>query len=291
VVCDDNARLLHGYLDGELDLVRSLEIEEHLKSCPDCAQELWNQRTLRKAFRAASVYDRAPAGLAERIRAGVVAQQDKSAQQEASAGASAGVAGPVEEREAPKKAPVQPIRVVTSKRSAWNWLAVAAAILITFAVSWRVAPELNQRRNADMRAGVQADVLTEEILSSHIRSLQPDHLYDVRSTDQHTVKPWFNGRLDFSPTVRDLSEDGYPLVGGRLDYVDHRAVAALVYQRRQHLINVFVWPEAKGNEVAMQTKSVQGYNMVPWEGEGMYHCAVSDLNKGELEQFTELLRK
>ena len=184
-----------------------------------------------------------------------------------------------------KKAPVVSMasKSLTPKRAAWGWLAVAAAILVVFAMSWRIGPGLVRNANSDL--------LAQEIVSSHIRSLQPDHLYDVKSTDQHTVKPWFNGKLDFSPPVRDLAEDGYPLVGGRLDYVDHRAVAALVYQRRQHLINVFIWPEAKGTEEALTTKSVQGYNMIPWEGGGMYQCAVSDLNKGELEKFTELLQK
>jgi anti-sigma factor RsiW len=261
---------LHGYLDGELDLVRSLEIEEHLKICPDCAQELWNQQTLRKAFRSSNLYDRAPAGLADRIRSSIAREAPAAPAENAAA----------ENASAVKKAPVVSI---TSKRAAWGWLAVAAAILMVFAMGWRIGPSLGGRANSDL--------LAQEIVSSHIRSLQPDHLFDVRSTDQHTVKPWFNGKLDFSPPVRDLSDDGYPLVGGRLDYVNHRAVAALVYQRRQHLINVFIWPESKGTEYALQTKSVQGYNIIPWEGGGMYQCAVSDLNKGELEQFTELLRK
>jgi anti-sigma factor RsiW len=272
VVCDDNARLLHGYLDGELDLVRSLEIEEHLKTCPDCAQELWNQQTMRKAFRSSSLYERAPTALADRIRASIARE------------ATADVAATAEDAPAKKATIVSMTPTpLSSKRAAWNWLAVAAAVLLMFTVTWRVVPGLSGRGNSDL--------LTEEIVSSHIRSLQPDHLFDVKSTDQHTVKPWFNGKLDFSPPVHDLAEDGYPLVGGRLDYVDHRAVAALVYQRRQHLINVFVWPEGKGTAEPQRMKSVQGYNMIAWEANGMYHCAVSDLNSGELEQFTELLRK
>ncbi|HKD62605.1 MAG TPA: anti-sigma factor [Candidatus Acidoferrales bacterium] len=280
MVCDDNARFLQGYLDGELDLVRSLEIEEHLKTCPDCAQELWNQQTLRKAFRSSSLYERAPARLADRIRASVA--------REATAGAStnaAANAAPTAENAPAKKAMIVSMTPapISSKRAAWNWLAVAAAVLLMLTVTWRIVPGLSWRGNSDL--------LTEEIVSSHIRSLQPDHLFDVKSTDQHTVKPWFNGKLDFSPPVRDLAEDGYPLVGGRLDYVDHRAVAALVYQRRQHLINVFIWPEGKESGQPARMKSVHGYNMVAWEANGMYHCAVSDLNRGELEQFAELLRK
>src|SRR5215472_572186 len=269
---------MHGYLDGELDLVRSLEIEEHLKTCPDCAQELWNQQALRKAFRSANLYERAPGGMAEHVRGAIARAGAMEGREEANAEARAQVR--VENHPEAKK---KPIPFLTMKRATRNWLAVAAAVLITFAVSWRIAPEVANRGNSDL--------LTQELVTSHIRSLQPDHLFDVKSTDQHTVKPWFNGRLDFSPPVRDLSDEGYPLVGGRLDYVDHRAVAALVYQRRQHLINVFIWPEAKGTEEALKTRSVQGYNMIPWASGGMYQCAVSDLNSGELEQFTELLRK
>ena len=268
MVCDDNARLLHGYLDGELDLVRSLEIEEHLKACPDCAQEIWNHQTLRKAFRSSSLYERAPAGLAGRIR-------DSIAREVAMPDTTTVAQDP--------PATKAPLATLSTNRMAWNWLAVAAAILLVVALSWRVLPGLSGRGN-------NSNLLAEEIISSHIRSLQPEHLIDVRSTDQHTVKPWFNGKLDFSPPVRDLAEEGYPLIGGRLDYVDHRAVAAIVYQRRQHLINVFVWPEDKQAEVTMRSKSVQGYNMIFWERNGMYLCAVSDLNSGELQQFTQLLQ-
>ncbi|MGA8144306.1 MAG: anti-sigma factor [Candidatus Acidiferrales bacterium] len=264
MVCDDNARLLHGYLDGELDLVRSLEIEEHLKTCPDCAQELWSQQTLRKAFRSSSLYERAPDGLADRIRASMARENAATAQENI------------------PNAEKTPGPVLTIKRAAWNWLAVAAAIALLVVLSWRGLPGFGGRGNSDL--------LAQEIVSSHIRSLQPDHLFDVRSTDQHTVKPWFNGKLDFSPPVRDLAEDGYPLVGGRLDYVDHRAVAALVYQRQQHLINVFVWPEDKRTDEALRSKSVDGYNMIFWERGGMYLCAVSDLNTGELQRFTQLLQ-
>ena len=264
MACDDNVRLLHGYIDGELDLVRSIEIEEHLKTCPDCAQELWNQQTLRKAFRSSNLYERAPAGLAGRIHASIAREVAEAA---------------------PEQLPeVKTTRLplLTKTRTVWNWLAVAAAIVLVVAFAFTMLP-----RNPGREA---SDLLAQEIVSSHIRSLQTDHLFDVRSGDQRVVKPWFDGKLDFSPPVRDLSEDGYLLEGGRLDYVDHRAVAALVYQRGRHLINVFIWPEGKEEEEAFRSKSAQGYNMVFWERNGMYHCAVSDLNAGELEQFTQLLQ-
>jgi len=136
---------LHGYLDGELDLVRSLEIEEHLKICPDCAQELWNQQTLRKGFRSSSLYERAPAGLADRVRASIARE------------ATADVATTAENAPAKKATIVSMTPTpLSSKRAAWNWLAVAAAVLLMFTVTWRVVPGLSGRGNSDL--------LTEEIV-------------------------------------------------------------------------------------------------------------------------------
>jgi anti-sigma factor RsiW len=165
----------------------------------------------------------------------------------------------------------------------WNWLAVAATILLAALLTWRAFPLVEGRGTSDLVA--------QELVASHIRSLQPGHLLDVQSTDQHTVKPWFNGKLDFSPPVRDLTEEGFPLIGGRLDYIGHQAVAALVYQRRQHLINVFIWPAGKQSDNNLRSESSQGYNMVIGEREGMYLCAVSDLSSGELQQFAQLIEK
>ena len=129
--------------------------------------------------------------------------------------------------------------------------------------------------------------LSGAIVAGHIRALQPGHLMDMPSTDQHTVKPWFDGRLDFAPPVRDFAADGYPLAGGRLDYLGGRPVAALVYRHRQHVIDVFVWPDAAGSSAA---GGRNGYNYETWHRDGMAFWAVSDVSAPELADFARLWR-
>lgn len=137
---------------------------------------------------------------------------------------------------------------------------------------------------------VQQERLAEQVIEGHVRALMVAHLSDVVSTDQHTVKPWFNGKLDYSPPVKNLSGEGFPLVGGRLDYMDARPVAALVYQHRAHAINLFVWP-VRDNEVpANRSITRQGFNVTTWQQEGMQYWAVSDLNAADLKRFAELLQ-
>lgn len=162
----------------------------------------------------------------------------------------------------------------------WQSLALAASLVLVAVGSWR----LGARRAA-------GEVLADQVLLSHVRSLMPSHLTDVPSSDQHTVKPWFNGRLDFSPPVYDFSKQGYPLIGGRLDYVDGRAVAALVYGRRQHVINVFLWPTTHGSTAGPATVTRQGYHLLRRRTADYVTWVVSDLSLPELREFAGLLQQ
>jgi anti-sigma factor RsiW len=134
------------------------------------------------------------------------------------------------------------------------------------------------------------DRLAQEVAANHARSLLADHLFDVASTDQHTVKPWFQGRTDFSPPVTDYKDQGFPLAGGRLDFLDGRPAAALVYRHRQHVINMFVWPAAEGGNTDMKMRTQRGYNLAHWAAGGLTFWAVSDLNANDLAEFARLVR-
>jgi len=133
------------------------------------------------------------------------------------------------------------------------------------------------------------DLLAQELVASHVRSLMAGHLTDVTTSDQHAVKPWFNGKLDFSPPVKDLTPQGFILVGGRLDYLGETPAAAVIYRRRQHVINLFIWPMASGRATGMKIQSRRGYNLIHWRQSDLTYWAVSDLNTSELEEFVRLV--
>jgi len=247
--CSEAESGIHSYLDGELDLARSLEVERHLKGCTSCAGAYEGYRALRSAINRGSLYYGAPAGMQKRIRANV----------RRASRAEGGAPG---------------------LRLSWKalWVPLTAACLVLLGA----LPFL-------LRPAPQS-LLAQEIVAAHVRSLMPGHLTDVLSSDQHTVKPWFNGRLDFSPPVVDLANHAFPLVGGRMDYVGDRTVAALVYQRRKHLINLFIWPAPPGAAAREESEAHNGYHMIRWTKSGMNYCAVSDVNTTDLSQFVSLVR-
>jgi anti-sigma factor RsiW len=248
--CAEKRNLIHGYLDGELDLLKSIEMEAHLKECPACSHVLENHRALRAALASGSVAYEAPTALERRIRASL-------------------------RKERP--------RAFTLSLLSWRWLSLAASAAAVALLTWNLAPRL-ARPSAE-------EQLTREVVSSHVRSLMASHLADVVSTDQHTVKPWFDGKLDFAPPVNDFAVEGFPLAGGRLDYLNDRPVAALVYQRRKHFINLFIWPAREGGESGERTATRQGYNILHWRKGGMNFWAVSDVSATDLEEFVRLERR
>jgi anti-sigma factor RsiW len=260
VSCKLTQRFVPGYLDGELDLSRTIEMETHLQVCGECAQELERQQALRAALQRGSLAYAAPSALRERIQSSL----RSSAPVEASERAGGWDA-------------IQFLRPLLLLR----WAGAFAVLVLCAVIAWQFLPGL-RGLSSDQR-------LAAEILTSHVRSLEASHLMDVASTDQHTVKPWFDGKLDFSPPVEDLASDGFPLVGGRLDYLEGREVAALVYQRRKHFINVFVWPDAGGSSTTQTLESRQGYNMTSWSRGGFQFWAVSDVSAQDLADFVRLL--
>ena len=236
--CEETQALLSAYVDGELDLVRSLEIEKHIETCPACALTVRNQQTLGAALRADSLYYRPPQHIEERVRAAMRSQ-------------------------------------TRTKRINWPILAVAASLLLAGVFVDRMV------RFASRPA--PQTLVAQEVLDSHLRSLMPGHLADVQSSDRHTVKPWFSGKLDFSPPVADFAAEGFPLTGGRLDSVNGRTVAVLVYQRHQHLINAYVWPSPNSANSSVTATTLQGYNILHWTHAGLEWWLASDLNTQELE--------
>jgi anti-sigma factor RsiW len=162
----------------------------------------------------------------------------------------------------------------------WRWLAAAAAMFMCVYLSAQFV--------SYHRPGNYETVLAGEIIDAHLRSLQPGHLVDVVSTDQHTVKPWFDGKLDFSPPVQDFADQGFPLQGGRIDVIHGQSVAALVYARRKHFVNVFIWPTNE-KDVGLHSGSQQGYQWVEWRRAGMEFCVVSDAAPSALDQLHSLL--
>lgn len=261
--CDDVKDLVHAHADDELDVITAREVEDHLNVCKACRGKLGEVRAVKGAV--AGQYFRSPKGLREKVLDALGEDENSSEFPRTAARSRAGA---------------EPERFFRSERekrefsSWWRLIALAAAVVIVGGLVFLIS-------------GRQEDRLVAEVLTAHLRSLQAGHLMDVESTDQHTVKPWFDTRVDFSPPVRQLKDQGFPLLGGRLDYLEDRAVAALVYSRGKHLINLFAWPGGGGGGVSER----RGFNVLHWSDGGMTFWAVSDLNREELEKFEKLFRE
>ena len=262
---------MDGYLDGELDPITNQAIEQHLRDCGRCDQAYKTHGSLIRAIGNATPYYKAPAGLRERIQS--------SLREEMAERPTHSVARDVQ----PLFSGRQPQPRTIPWETSWNWLALAAAVIFAAIIAWNLVPRL-QRPGADQ-------FLATQLIASHVRSLMANHLADVASSDQHTVKPWLDAKLDFAPAVVDLSQKGFPLIGGRLDYLDNRPVAALIYQRRKHFINLFVWPA--GSDAARSTKTMtrQGYQLSHWIHSDLNYWAVSDINEKELQEFKQLFEE
>jgi anti-sigma factor RsiW len=248
--CAETNLQLHAYVDGELDVIRSLEVEKHARDCKGCAAKLASLKSLHAALAESELAYHAPASLRHRV------------QQMAPASNHQAVARPAD----------------------WQWLwklfAVGATTVAVLLLLLRPAGILQNGTN---------DELVSEAVSSHVRSLMPGHLTDVVSSDQHTVKPWFDGKLNFAPPVKDFTQQEYPLVGGRLDYLDGRTVAALVYRHNKHFINVFIWPAAGGNNSGEQITSENGYTVIRREVNGFHYYFVSDMDESGLDQLAGMV--
>jgi anti-sigma factor RsiW len=247
----DKVLLVQAELDGELNAAQAAALEAHRVGCVICQAAQTELLRARELLRG-EAYETTP----DDVRARVMVRLRQAE---------------------PRPAPIHPM---PTRR--WRWvfpsiggfgLGAACVAVLAFLV---VLP--------------QRDDLAGQLVAGHIRALQPGHLEDVLSTDQHTVKPWFDGRLDFAPPVRDFATEGFPLKGGRLDYLDGRAVAALVYQRDKHIIDLYVWPMVGMTPHLAGDTVIQGYNVAHWTAEGMNFWIVSDVERGQLDDFAALWR-
>ncbi len=248
--------LLPAYVDKELSLSEAVNFERHLNSCDECQREYNEQIHVSALIKNNTKYFEATPQFTKRLEADLPADRTKATQQK-------------------------------SPNSFWNlnWVntwgsggvITASLLAIVWSTSLFLATPSAQ------------DKLTEELVSSHVRALEVDHLSDVISTDQHTVKPWFNGKLDFSPPVIELASTGFPIEGGRIDYIDGRTIAVIVYRHNKHPINLYIWPSTnKDSDIQRTTRN--GYNIVNWTGEGMNYWAISDLDTGKLQEFAKSVR-
>src|SRR4029077_12013589 len=249
--CDESKVLLHTLIDGELDARHARDVEAHMASCAGCGEKFAAFRTMHDVMSAAPLKETAPAHLRNRIEALMVIPASR----------------------------VVSIRqfMQPTRRSFFGGFAMGS--VLSGAVAGRLALTVMRKD--------QEKTIAEEVVLAHIRSLQGGHLMDVETSDRHTVKPWFDGRVDVAPPVVDLTAESFPLLGGRLDYIEGEPVAAIVYQRRKHVINLFVAQQLAEKNRRPNAKSIQSYNCRHWTQEGLDLWAVSDIVGDELDEFVQ----
>jgi anti-sigma factor (TIGR02949 family) len=247
--CAEWTTMLHGFVDGELDSVHSAQFENHLESCPGCANELTRLSAMRRTIGRDGVKWQAPEDVRNRVLSALALEGGHS---------------PTANNVARDRTWQRIFQFLRQWSYVPSLAALAASLLLVVNVTRQDLP------------------LQDEIVASHVRSMLANHLTDVETSDRHTVKPWFNGKIDFSPPVVDLVAQGFPLVGGRVDYLDGRVVAALIYRRHGHVINVFVWP---GSPTQPLATAHDGYNIDTWSGGGLIFWAISDVEPADLAAF------
>ena len=263
---------LPGYIDEELSLSESLEFERHLAGCEQCKRAYEQQRQVSAQLRQNDLRMNAPPELVKRIRAALPVQRSLWQRLSERFSGVAGFGG---------MSVAGGTGSTAGARGTLGWAPVGAMAVSLVALTWSAGLYLSTP-SGDTH-------LTEELVDSHVRSLQFDHLYDVISTDRHTVKPWFDGKIDFAPPVIDLAQQGYPLVGGRLDYLNGRAVAVMVYRYKLHPINLYVWPGSDAGATP-HIYERQGYHLAHWSAAGMNYWASTDAGETELNGFITDLR-
>jgi anti-sigma factor RsiW len=250
--CERALSLLSPLIDGALGPIARLRVQHHVAGCNACTARLEELRAMQAAFRTKLPYHRAPPGLAARIGSTLPREEPPAV-----------LAG-----SGPRRWRRVPAMGMAGSGLAGALAGVALMLLVT---------------------GGQRDQAMD-VIDSHIRSMQAEHLTDVQTSDQHTVKPWLSARLNVSPPVRDLKEEGFPLVGGRLDYVDGHPAAAVVYRRAKHVINLFAWA-SPGTDEPFHDEARQGFNIVTWRHDGIKYYAVSDVEADQLAQFARLVEQ
>jgi anti-sigma factor RsiW len=251
--CERALRLLSPLIDSALGPIARLRVRHHVAGCDACAARLEELRAMQAAFRTKLPYHRAPPGLAARIGAAL-----------------------------PREDPVPTF----AGTDPWRWLRMPAMGMAGTGLAGALAGVALMLL---VTGGGQRDPMMD-VIDSHIRSMQAQHLTDVLTSDQHTVKPWLSARLNVSPPVRDLKDEGFPLIGGRLDYIDGHPAAAVVYQRAKHIINLFAWASPGPNE-PFRDEQRQGFNIVTWRQDGIRYYAVSDVEADQLAEFARLVQQ